>query len=83
MADLEAHLRGLYDSFGLQACQDLQELEAGGSYAALLEALGAEGCADRLSIARDLATRCYGLLQARGPPPLALHTWDVSGASGA
>lgn len=66
MGALEAHLHGLYDSFGRQACQDLQELETGGSYAALLEALGGKGCADRLSTARDLASHCYGLLQARG-----------------
>ena len=66
MSALEAHLHDLYDSFGRQACQDLQELEASGSYAALLKELGGEGCADRLSSARDLASRCYGLLQARG-----------------
>ena len=86
MGALEAHLQGLYDSFGRQACQDLRELEAGGSYAALLKALGGKGCADRLSTARDLASRCYDLLQARGllqAPGLAStmrHAWNVSSA---
>ena len=77
MTALEAHLRGLYESFGLQACQDLQELEAGGSYAALLRALSGTGCTDRLSTARELADCCYGLLQARGLLPPIL-SWGVS-----